>query len=336
MYEIKTMPAVFENDWIEQLRDRYEKPGVTAPPVYRVATQEFWQPIRDEIEKTFGSLSKISQQKLLPKLRNPESFLQTYNELAVGGYFLQFGFRIEYERQFDRLTPDWLVSKDGEPFFLVECFTRTVSQEVESQQKAISELWQRIREIPVGVGIDISYQDQSSPVILNPALTKRIVGRLKNWLIRQEPEDGESINIEGLDFRIIYHNPKRSSPGLIGPSPSAAFVVNDLPVRTEIENKIRKYEELASALRLPLIIAITPGFETAIEVDDLENILYGEEVFQFLNDGTARIGRRENGLFGRKPGLSVLLGLWKSGFTWRPAVFHNPDANYPVAEDSFS
>ena len=308
------MARVFTKDWLEQLKHRYEKPGISAPPVFRVATTSKFQPIRDEIENWFSSLPVASQEKLLINLRNPNSFIQTYNELSIAGFLLQFNYEIEYENEIEGLTPDWLVRTIDKTEFIVEVFSRVVSNKEKLQQVQISELWERLRKIPVGVGIFLRYENLSNIPKLDSGVIKKIATEVRLWLEKEKPEPNTVRTFYGVIFEIKNYNSKWFRPALAGPS-SGAFVVNNEPIREGIEEKVRKYKDLTTNLNLPLIVAIVPSFDTAIDVDDIEEVLFDKE------------------LFIKRPVLSAVIGLWRDSMcNYRTAVYHNPNALYPLTE----
>ncbi len=324
------MQIVFEEKWIQELRERYERPGVYAPGLFRVATDTYWKYIRDEIEKWFALLSQESQVSLIKNLRNTKSFLHAYNELAVAGIFLDLGFQVEYEKECNGLTPDWLIiSKDKTTSFLVEVFSRVSSKEEESRERQTSELTRRLELIPVGISLLVRYQDLSHLVELNSQLTKRVANLVSKWLTEKTRTLRETVEFNGLVFEVIGYN-KKSHVLVAGPT-SGAFVVNNMPVVENIEEKVAKYKNISETLEIPLIVAIVPSFNTAIEVDNLEEILFGNEVFVVRNDGSTYSYIDETGLFRKYNILSAVIGLWRNskGSGWSRAMFNNPDALFP-------
>ena len=73
---------VFSPSWIEVFSQRYGNMD-NAPPLYHLATSDECKSNRDAIQQWVDKLPEYSQQKLVTKLRNPRSFLQTYNELKI-------------------------------------------------------------------------------------------------------------------------------------------------------------------------------------------------------------------------------------------------------------
>ena len=309
------MPLIFTEDWIKELKHRYEKPGISAPPIFHVATAEKWQPLRDEIENWFSLLSNTSQEKLLINLRNPTSFIQTYNELAIAGFLLQLGYELDYESEIDGFTPDWHVKTKDKIEFIVEVFSRIISNKEKSQQAQVSELWERLRKIPIGVGIFLRYENLSNIPKLDSGLIKRIATEAKDWLERELPEPNSIRTFYGVSFEIKSYNSKWARVVLAGPS-SGAYVVNNEPIHKGIEEKVRKYKNLITNLNLPLVIAVVPSFETAIDVDDLEEILFDKE------------------LFVKRPILSAVIGLWRNSMcNYQTVVYYNYNAQNPLSEN---
>lgn len=308
------MEKVFEESWIKQLKLRYNKSGISAPPVYRVATLDEWRDIRDEIENWFVQLSEFSQKKLLLNLRNPNSFLQTYNELAVAGSFLELNYDLEYESNIEGLTPDWIIKKDNETLFIVEVFSRVVPEKIGKRQTQISELWTRLKEIPIGVALFISYENLSEIPQLDSKITKNIANRVRIWLNEETPEPKTTKVFNGMVFKVLSYNSKWSHVILAGPS-SGGFTVNNQPIYEGIEEKVKKYKNLLDELNLPLVVAVVPSFDTALGADDIEEVLFDRE------------------LFDKRPILSAVIGLWRNSMcNYQIAIYHNPKAVYPISE----
>lgn len=56
----------------------------------------------------------------------------------------------------DGVTPDWIIKNQlGEILFIIEVLTRENSNKNKSLSKRIDELWAKITNIKIGVGLDL-------------------------------------------------------------------------------------------------------------------------------------------------------------------------------------
>lgn len=202
---------IFTHQFLTDIKTRYEKRGVIAPPLYRFATVEEFKPLRETLQTWVDRLPNKSQVAIVRNLRNPKSFYHTYNELKIAAFLLQRYVQIEYEQEFDGVTPDWCVKNEtGHVMFIVEVLTKEVSAEDRSLSTRISELWEKIRKMEIPVGIHLGYGDEFDQRTLDSKQIKDIVIELEKWL-RSSPLLGATITIENFDIELIRYNEKYKS-----------------------------------------------------------------------------------------------------------------------------
>lgn len=91
-------PLVFAPDWVERQKRRYsQSPAHARPKLYGLWVEDRLQSFRDRIEGWVAPLSPEERADVIPRLRDPGNFQQTYNELAVGDSLRAAGLQLAYE-----------------------------------------------------------------------------------------------------------------------------------------------------------------------------------------------------------------------------------------------
>jgi hypothetical protein len=192
---------VFEDEWLQKLRSRYENSGISAPPLYRLATDPEYEFVRETIQRWIDKLSEDSQERVVEKIRNPKSFHHTYNELKIASILFKKYSIFEYEQEILGFTPDWIIkNQSNEILLIVEVLTRENSNKDKSLSNRMSELWQKITSIKIGVGLDLSYGDLFDEKLLDSKLIKQIFERLRIGL-NENPSSGQRRILETLNSK---------------------------------------------------------------------------------------------------------------------------------------
>ena len=89
-------------------------------------------------------------------------------------------------------------------------------------------------------------------------------------------------------------------------------MVGTEPVTKAIETKVKKYEKLCRDNGLPLVVGIAPSFGSPIDEEDLEQVLFGDQVMTVFSDGSISTRLDNNGVFAQRPALSAVMGFWIS------------------------
>lgn len=300
------------------------------PALYNFATLSGNDRHREQLETWFSNLSARSQTKLLPKLRNPNGFLETYNEVAIAGLLMELGNTVEYDFEINGFTPDWRVtSKIGECCF-VEVYTRKVSRYSSLEEILLD----RIKNIELPYGICLSYKvPVRDPDITDEKHSKEIAGAIKRWL-SSEPSIGAQRIFDFLIVEVIRINPKWKNVQPMGPT--KAFFVDHSTVGDHIVEKASKYRFISEQKSLPLVIAIVPSFDSGISGDSLLDELYGVEKVVVSGSKVGETYRGDDGLYSKSPHLSGIIGLWSfRGGSIACDVFPNKRAKIELPSSIF-
>jgi hypothetical protein len=247
--------------------------------------------------------------------------------LAVGHALRKLGYDLEYEKPFDDMTPDWLVSPRGaEPAFVVETFTANPPKSRTDDLKRLDHLLGRIHEILVGVVLNIHTNLPKTP---KERESKKIKNEVEWWLTSGSPAVGEQLRLEGFTFEIVAEGASYDHVLTIGPSsPPGTFWVDANPLRKGVKEKVRKYKALGST-GIPLVVSVIADFYTGLNYEDFERAVLGSETGQSYR-------RHNDGLLTQvDSALSAVLWVSKEVGVWRATVIHNPRATNPLSSSTF-
>jgi hypothetical protein len=170
---------VFTPDWVAEQQRKYGgRPAHARPKFYHLWTSdELWYR-RELIEKWVDELlSPTNRDRVIPKLRAAEQFLEAYNELAVGYSLRQMGHGVQYEVEWiigsNKLTPDWLVSpgNGGQQQFITEVVSSMPPEERERCDDSWDSFRRRLEDIPVNAFVSLQpcfYDGSAEPVAPPP------------------------------------------------------------------------------------------------------------------------------------------------------------------------
>lgn len=327
------MTLVFTEDWIDTLRGRYQR-ALLKPPLYYVALEHANESVREQIEEWVTRLPDEVRNRVISLLRNPDHFVHTYHELAVGSSFERYGYRAYYEPNLEGQTPDWLVETDDKASrFLVEVFTADPTAGDQAQARQLDELTNRLERIEIPVALILMVR--GNDVTLNSGISKEIARQVKEWLV-SEPSVGKTLEVKGIKFEILNYNPNYSKLQLAISVP-ATWVKKD-SLRTNIQKKIAKYKRLG----MLIVVAVVPDFYTGLDLDDLDDVLLGQETVRVAFDkDTMEVlsqvtARRSDGLFDQLPELSAVMWVChRERGKWGYRVIRNPSAARPLQADIF-
>jgi len=271
--------SFFDERYIDSLKEK-ERLGTLAKrgrAALRLATLPKWQPLRDSIDSLCSNLPLDSQRKLKSKRKDLENIWQTTNEIKVGLHLVGLDYEIEHEKKFGLKTPDWFVeSKNGTLSFIVEVFTKTSSDASKLENEYLNDLLELSKNIPIGAALMIKPRPKNS-IEWSDEFVRRVAGGIEDWL-KSAPPPNSSVSIHGLEFELIKYSEKFNYVYYaIG---YGAFVVNSIPVKESIEEKVERYREVCNQNELPLVVACLPDFSTAIEKEEFEEICLHGDLFQ--------------------------------------------------------
>jgi hypothetical protein len=328
---------VFTPEWISEQKRKYAHcPKHARPRQYRFWTSDECAVYRDSIEQWVGHISPESRTKVIPRLRKPEQFKQTYNELAVGESLRHMGHIVEYEVELQGLTPDWLVrSSDACAGLIIEVVSSNPPQERERCNNGWDGFRHRLDELPGNVLLYVQppFDDGDGNPVAPPSgpRQKQIVSYVREWL-ETSPPKGQGYAIDGIVIRFVGRDPDLDHVSCaIGCLP---FWVDAAPLRESVKEKAGKYRGLVQELQLPFVVCVIPDFETARGLDELEVAVFGDECCRMSRgshgDHRQEDYRQKDGVFSKYTTLSaVILGEWNNRDLVHTVV-HNPIAAFPL------
>jgi hypothetical protein len=321
---------VFSKEYVQRVKSRYENNReYERPELYFIAVSELAQGFRDEIEEMFASLSTDEQKCAITRLQSIENFTQTYNELAVGCMLKKLGYKVEYDKTIDGLTPDWYVHSQGnKTAFIIEVFTtKYYGNDKLREDLQVKNLEGRLGKITFDAVLTIRLDDHTT---LNPGRNKRIVKEIEQWLTQEAPPTGAQYSGDGFTCDVertsCYSN---VYPVVV----RKGTVVDPKRLKNTIEDKTKKYQ----CLEVPIVVGVVTD---PILGGHLRSVLLGTKSARFSSNKLT--GERiteyiqsNDGLFGEKPDLSAVLWISRPSGGWKMTAIYNPTAMKPLPGDTF-
>lgn len=322
---------IYTDEWVKEIKEKYQnRNSCYMPPRYFLATSKSLNTLRDNVEKWTSDFPEEKFHKLRGKLRDTKQFFQTYNELAIGQYFIKLGYKVKYEEKVSEfiektgynlectdkikeLTPDWLVySKGNIPSFFVEVASIMKSDEYFSKLQKWSYLRCLLEKIHIGVSLGFDAPFENEPTQQE---SKNTVKEVEKWLKEEEIYVGSIKIVNNIKFEVVSINKNDKNVSPMGPF-NLSYVNTD-KIKSKIEEKRIKYQELKS-YDLPFVIATIGTFLTGLKYQHFEEI--AKNLINSKNYGV------------------VSAFLWGEGNSDKLEfkVIFNPLANSPLPSDSFS
>jgi hypothetical protein len=313
---------VFTEEWLTKLINHYETLKKHEwRPAYCVAMKDRFRPMRESIEVWVADQPEDSQAKLIKKLqslKDKNSFLHTYHELVVGSLLKGSGLQTEYEKNVNGKTPDWYVAiKDPPHHFIVDVFTKNISDSKVRWDAWRTDLDERLRLIPLHVCIELSSTQRTEP----PAFDRNeeIASRIKVWLEQKRPDIGDRLQLEDFIFEVSECDSPFRGVWLEG---NDFFCVSPVPIKLKILEKIECYENLIASNSIPLVVAVVAGPGTLYETEELKTAIHGRD--------------KKDGLFACSPLLSgVIWASRKNMAEWEMRSCLNPLAQNRLPANVF-
>jgi hypothetical protein len=327
---------VFTPEWIaEQVRRYGNRAEHERPRLYHLWVNDEAQLLRDNIERWVDGLSPEARQRVIPRLRAPEQYLQTWNELAVGDSFRRMGHQAEYEKELQGLTPDWFVTTAVAGMFITEVVSSMPPVERQRCDAGWDALGRRVESLRGNVDLAITPPvDHDRFAYFDPPTAQRqkqIVREVGRWLA-VGPPDGAVMTIDEIEITLLSRRAGLHHVACgIGTSP---YIVDGEPLKVAVQEKASKYKDVSTALKLPFVVCVVLDFSSGRDLRDLEDAVLGAERCRlWLGANGARrpqYSRASNGLFARYPTLSaVTLAQWHPG-RMQHQVIVNPNAAHPL------
>ncbi|MBP2702922.1 hypothetical protein JOL79_03785 [Microbispora sp. RL4-1S] len=263
---------------------------------YENAVNEEFASRREWLDEQLSLLPVQQADQLARRVWQDDHYWSVHFEMAVGAALRQTGLKLIYDHPWYHQTPDWTVfSATGEPLCIVEVHTASPAQVTYKNMRAWHQLTQHIKTIPVGVllmleptGRPISAPDSKA--------AKKIAGEVRKALCspfcppRIPTSFGYTFLIQGDGYGGTLPSPFGLYTCFEPPS-SIAGQVNATQIVTPVKGKISKYRKLVEKHELPLVVAVGTHPFTGLGLQELDDLLTGEQVITFqFNLGDAYIG----------------------------------------------
>ena len=317
--------AVFDDAYVQVLSGRWSsRPKNEWPTLAAIALLEHRDVYRAMIEEYVARLHEDDRRRITANLRNEKQFVTTFGELLVGGMFATAGFSPRYEPRLTvgeaSYTPDWLIH---EPLlFACDVFTAGLEKDRSAAEKSLRELNARLTRIPLPYILKL---EVTRPHELTAHDRREIASAAERWL---------STCPAKAALRMFGH----ATLEVMGTGGEHVSVITaegmhvvETPPNVP-ENFIEKAKRYAP-LDMPLIVAAVKHYQAEIDTIDIENVLFGTEVFVSLPSGEEAMTRQPGGVFATRPQLSA--AVWLEPFAYPPVtrVWANPVAAKPVPRE---
>ena len=334
------MSKTFKSAWVNEIKKHYGKrPIFQQPALYRVAVLPEWEEKRLAIDNLVSCFTEEQQHEIIQRIRNPDLFVTTYNELIAGNIIKAYGHTLEYEKPLGEKTPDWRVhtTEDGKEL-IVEVVTIMPPKDIQAEIQAWNELRYRIQNIEHYFHLFMSARPTKA--IIGKDI-KAIVRFVKDWLSTFDlntPPDNEELIYKDHDLIItikLLHRETSHKRSVEVAGPAFTQWVNSDLLRNAISKNLTKYRE-AKETHLPLIIAVFPSFKIWIKCYSLLDVLFGNGR---VSVATGQVSRSRKGMilpqiqqgqmFLKNTRLSAILFVEQTS-PQTIKMIHNPFAQDPV------
>jgi hypothetical protein len=273
----------FGTDFVSAHKEKY---GDRSPErralTYAIAVENEFEPWRQWLDEQLALLPVGDATALSRKIWLDKDFWTVIFELATGAALRAAGHTVAYERRWNGLGPDWTVlGEDGKPLCFVEVYTDNPTDGTFAKMKAWHSLVERVRQIPVGVVLQVA---PGSPVGPPDAGTAKTIAReLREQLL----EGTTQATFSSCEYTfLVMGDSRRGGMQLASPwgtraclnSPSSiAGIVDTSRLVCQVEAKVRKYKALAEVYEVPLVVAVGAHKFTGVSLSSVDNLISGSE-----------------------------------------------------------
>jgi hypothetical protein len=318
-----------------------------------------WQAVRDEIESWFARFPPEHQEHLCTRFQSKldAHHLAAFWELYLHELFSRLGFWVRVHPFRDKRSPDFLLMRGGESFYLEAVTVMDSKQESDKSKlwaQIIDAINKRVRSDSFRVAVHPLRQGTHTPPLA------KIANDLQAWLDELSTEQVELVStLSGwqqwpvkvqpyqdwiLEFRAIPNPGRRSRTRVVamhGPA-EVILATDSKSIKQEIEQKASSYGRLDK----PYVVALLCARWSATD-DDIARALFG---FAWQYPDMLRVGQlsdpfrvpdHEGAWLGRggPKGArvsAVLSAIRLEPFSIahvEPLLWHNPWAAYPLSTD---
>ncbi|NLK91862.1 MAG: hypothetical protein GX273_01825 [Bacteroidales bacterium] len=154
----------------------------------------------EESLNVFSEKEKLIIFEKNKNLKNETEFTSTLAELDFGRLFNKLGFDLEYDKPYNKQTPDWTISI-GDSIAICEVYRLGKSKKDQIMFEYISRLTKKARELQFNYIIKLKILNADFDTSDEKLFS--IVQNLKNWLSSSPKEIGDELLIEhSIEFTI--------------------------------------------------------------------------------------------------------------------------------------
>lgn len=115
------------DDEFKKVLENHDSKTWSFQVVLNIATSDDRISQRKFLEECFSCLDEKTQAKIKGELKDAEGSYQILNEIIVGGYLVNLGYQVEYDKPIQGKTPDWWVyDKEGKSILFLDVLTQMI------------------------------------------------------------------------------------------------------------------------------------------------------------------------------------------------------------------
>ena len=273
----------FGTDFVAAHRRKY---GDRSPErrdlTYDIAVEDEFAPWRRWLDEQLALLPAKDAVALARKIWLDKDFWTVIFELATGAALRAAGHVVAYERKWNGLGPDWTVlGEDDQPLCFVEVHTDNPTDGTFARMKAWHALVERVRQIPVGVVLQLA---TGSPVGPPDAGTAKTIARELHEQLLQGTTRA-AFSSCGYTFHVMgdsrWGGLQLASPwgvrACLNPPSGIARIVDTRRLADQVGAKVRKYTALAEAYEVPLVVAVGAHKFTGVSLSNVDDLINGSD-----------------------------------------------------------
>lgn len=241
---------------------------------------------RPDFLENLNTFSKEVRQIFLDKITKEKvesNFTSTLAEIDFGLLFIKLGFDIEYDKFYNKQTPDWTIST-GSSKAICEVYRLGKSKNDQFKSDFLSKLAQKARELKFKYWVNINaIKILDSDFDVSEENVVSIIQKLENWLSSSK-DVGEKLTIED-SFEFILKRIDMNSNHLICTvyrpiefKPEKLIQFEYLKDDNNITIKLKKYNEIIRECNYPYFIAIALDFTSGFKFEDFDEYFLGSKV----------------------------------------------------------
>ncbi len=227
------------------------------------------------LKGNFDLISKLSpkKQKQIIKMLNSKDIMTKYHELLVGHILNAKKMDVEFDKKFDNLTPDWMVSS-LETSFICEVFTLNKYQYMLKEQKQLVVILSKLQNLKYKYDVSINLSRMNNS--LNS--TEKIDSEIKEvecFLMKNSVvKNCSKVLSNGLELN-FFMNLNNSKINIKNISKVIAGGRHTYRIRKTIINKYEKYKSIANDYNLGFVIACISENYNRLNMNELYDVIFG-------------------------------------------------------------